>query len=425
MATILLGGYYGAGNVGDEAILAAILADFRALAADLTFTVLSWDPDHTRRVHEVEAVDWRDIGGMVDAAQASDLILVGGGGLFQDHWGLDPGSYLRLDHGGITSYGSLPLLAAWVGVPCMIYGVGIGPLKGNLAREHTRLAAERCQMVCVRDELSSKALEETGFKGINPNGTGVKITADPAFSLSTSAADEETADGILEQHGLSGNVPLLAVNVRYWDQPHPPHEWLPGIAEGLGRFMEDHPALQVVLIPFQDHRESAYTDDKAPCQRLSRSLPEPERVHVLEAVPSPGLCQALLGRCDLVLGMRLHSLILGINQRVPVVGLPYDPKVSALMDEVGLAAYCLPTYNPDPGGLQDILEKAWQDREQIRDQLSEISDEMARRARENATRALELLSAPFQPRRPGWMRWLGRRWMKLRYQVDRLLKGER
>ena len=101
MKEILIGGYYGGGNLGDEAILAAILQDLRNLDPSLNYSVVSWDPHLTRKEHEVGAVYWRDIEALVEASRKADLILVGGGGLFQDHWGLDPDTYLRVNHGGI------------------------------------------------------------------------------------------------------------------------------------------------------------------------------------------------------------------------------------------------------------------------------------------------------------------------------------
>ena len=220
MKEILIGGYYGGGNLGDEAILAAILQDLRNLDPSLKYSVVSWDPHLTRKEHEVGAVYWRDIEALVEASLKADLILVGGGGLFQDHWGLDPNTYLRIDHGGISTYGSLPLLAEMTGTPCLMYGVGIGPLQSEIARDHTRLAAERCRRVTVRDQSSYRRLLYTGYQPWEGDGE-IEVTADPAFSFSPSKSAEGEVDGLLEDIGVSPEVPLLGVNLRYWDQPHP------------------------------------------------------------------------------------------------------------------------------------------------------------------------------------------------------------
>ena len=52
----LVSGYYGEGNLGDEAILAAMLRDLRRHDPAAEVTVLSFDPADTARRHGVEAI---------------------------------------------------------------------------------------------------------------------------------------------------------------------------------------------------------------------------------------------------------------------------------------------------------------------------------------------------------------------------------
>jgi len=70
---ILVAGYYGAKNAGDEAILAGLLACFRAAGFAGDFTVITRDPADTRALHGVEGVAWNDIEAVIDAAQQADL----------------------------------------------------------------------------------------------------------------------------------------------------------------------------------------------------------------------------------------------------------------------------------------------------------------------------------------------------------------
>ena len=89
MAIILIGGYYGAQNIGDVAILQCMLHDIRELNSDLKFIVTSWNPDETKKQYCVESFHWNDIPALFSAIQKSDLVILGGGGLFQDYWGID------------------------------------------------------------------------------------------------------------------------------------------------------------------------------------------------------------------------------------------------------------------------------------------------------------------------------------------------
>ncbi len=420
MKEILIGGYYGGGNLGDEAILAAILQDLRNLDPSLNYSVVSWDPHLTRKEHEVGAVYWRDIEALVEASRKADLILVGGGGLFQDHWGLDPDTYLRVNHGGISTYGSLPLLAEMTGTPCMLYGVGIGPLQSEIAREHTRLAAERCRLVTVRDQSSSRLLLDTGYQPREGDGE-VEVTADPAFGFSSANSAEEEVDGLLEDIGISPEVPLLGVNLRYWDQPHPPEVWLPAVTGGLRAFREEVPELETVLIPFQISGEAIYTDDLALCQRLVGENPENLGIHLVAETLSPAACQTLIGRCDLILGMRLHSLILAFNQGVPAVALPYDSKVRSLMEEADLEEHCLPGLPTDAEALGRALMKAWKARKELAQIVREFAEGQERKARSNARLALDLLEGEGDRSGPDWLSRVRLRWIQARTRIDRWL----
>jgi polysaccharide pyruvyl transferase WcaK-like protein len=177
MPVIFVGGYYGGNNLGDDAILEAMLHTLRRLRNDLQFTVASFNPDVTRAKFGVECVHWRHINELASCVRQADLVLVGGGGLFQDYWGIEPNTYLRSVHGGITTYGTLPKLAELFGVPCMLYAVGLGPLFSEEARFQTKDIFSLCAASTVRDENSRRLLHEIGWEG------DAEITADPGMEI--------------------------------------------------------------------------------------------------------------------------------------------------------------------------------------------------------------------------------------------------
>ncbi|WP_347177939.1 polysaccharide pyruvyl transferase family protein [Sporosarcina thermotolerans] len=84
---IVISGFYGLGNTGDEAILKAIVDNLRAELDNPDITVFSLSPDKTSKEHGVESVyrGWRhENKEKVAALRKADLLISGGGGLLQD-----------------------------------------------------------------------------------------------------------------------------------------------------------------------------------------------------------------------------------------------------------------------------------------------------------------------------------------------------
>jgi len=81
---IVISGYYGFGNAGDEAILEAMVRDLRALAPGARLVVLSADPAATAARCGVEAVPRMHLPSVLGALRGADLFISGGGSLLQD-----------------------------------------------------------------------------------------------------------------------------------------------------------------------------------------------------------------------------------------------------------------------------------------------------------------------------------------------------
>src|SRR5580704_6698444 len=92
--SIFIAGYYGFDNAGDEAILRCMVDHLRALRPNLDITVASGNPEKTAARHGVRSVPWNDIHAVRGAVEKCGLVLVGGGGLFHDYWGVDPDTFL-------------------------------------------------------------------------------------------------------------------------------------------------------------------------------------------------------------------------------------------------------------------------------------------------------------------------------------------
>jgi polysaccharide pyruvyl transferase CsaB len=382
--TILIAGYYGFGNTGDEAILGALLSDLKERRPNLEFIVVSGDPAKTAAQRGVRSILWTDMPAIMEACRESDLILVGGGGLFHDYWGTTQEYVLTQNHTGISFYGDFPILAALYGKPCMLYSVGVGPLMTDAGKSLTKISFETADAATVRDVESLEILRELGVPV-----SGVKVTADPAFMI---RSDKEAAGNFRR-----GDCPLVAVCLRNWDVDIQPQTWQAQLAHALDLFVDKYDA-SLVFIPFQVSPASPLVDDLAAAKNTTALMKRSGRVTLLKDIPAPEAIAGMIAQSDLVIGMRLHALVFAVTDAVPAVGLAYDPKVKNLMRAAGMDDFTADLTSLNSNEFFELLEKAWLMRGEIKNRLVQKGGELKTLAEENGKTAARLLEDSQTPR---------------------------
>jgi polysaccharide pyruvyl transferase CsaB len=385
-ARVLIGGYYGHGNAGDEAILAGMLDALRALRPGLAVTVASGDPERTVAEHGVHAVSSGDLPELIAAVRESGLVILGGGGLFHDYWPVPEESFLTARQGGLPAYVAYPALAALLGRPAVIYAAGVGPLTTEEGRRLTRIAFALCRRATVRDPGSLALLGE-----IAPD-LSVELAADPAFGLRPAAGPE--TEELLASLGIGAEERLTGVSLRHWDFGVSPEAWEAEVARGLDLHLSEISG-RLLLLPFQSEA-GTWEDDLAVSRRVAAALSRPERALVLDRRPRPAELAGLIGRCERVLAMRFHAALFALAAGVPAAALAYDPKVASLLDEAGLGRLALPPARWRAEEIAAALRQAGAPG--ARERLAGFADEQRRRAGRAAEAALEALDAGPPPR---------------------------
>ncbi|MEX2030787.1 MAG: polysaccharide pyruvyl transferase family protein [Anaerolineales bacterium] len=373
MTRILIAGYYGFGNLGDEAILSCSLRDLRVSFPDASISVLSGDPPGTSRQHGVPSLSWTEPEAILDAIHSSEVVLLGGGGLFHDYWSVAPEQVGAFQGIGQDAYAGIPILANMLGKPCMLYGVGLGPLEERKARALAAAALQRCHVLSVRDEESAD-LARALLGGVAQD---IVVTADPAFGLQAPRISSS------EQ-----GPHRLGVCLRPW-KLGPSIEWEREVARALSDFLSEVGG-EIVFLPFEIRGESDGEDDAAVARRVMEQLGPSAPVRILEAPLSIDRALNEISECNLVLGMRYHSVLFSLLCGRRVAALAYDPKVSHLMSGAGFAEWALDGSDWNTAAVARLLHAA---REQPR-APAEFLTRMADRARENARLAAGLIHGP-------------------------------
>jgi len=231
----------------------------------------------------------------------------------------------------------------------------------------------------VRDAASARMLESIGVK---PDR--IAITLDPAFGLPVQKGRSTVRP--------EAKRPRIAVALREWSFGIQQKIWEQEVAAGLDLFLEQHSG-EILFVPFQQMK-SLPEDDRLVAERVRGLMKHKDRTSVLTSEISPQQMATVLGECDLVVGMRLHSLILGMLCHVPLLALSYDAKVDQVMDRVGLHAFTLQIRSIDRVALAGKVEEAL-----AANRVADVS-EFANEARQNARIAIEILDRGGKPYDP-------------------------
>lgn len=356
---LFVAGNFGFENLGDEAILAALLAELRRHHPGLTCTVTAGDGPRAAALHGVATVPLSDPAAMAAAVGESDLVVVGGGGLFHEYWGFDPDAVLTSAQWGIGCFGAPGVLAALAGRPFALHAVGVGPLFSEHARRFLKALAGSAAAVSVRDEPSREELVLCGVPA-----SSVRVTADPGFLFRP--APRERAAELLAAAGIPlDGGPLWGVAARPWQLGVVAGRTEAQIAGALDRILERRGG-RVLLLPFQT-LPGGLADDVATAERIRAGLrpDQVDRVHVLAPFQDPADLAAVVGACDAVLAVRLHALIFAGLAAVPAVVLSYDPKVRSHAERLGLGELTLELPDAEAPAIADLLERAVSEREQF------------------------------------------------------------
>lgn len=342
----VISGWYGSGNIGDEAILQCVIDTIHDIDPDAETTVVSVDVFHTEKHHRCKAVDRNDFQEMARVIKASDCVIFGGGGLFQDYQTIEPFMMFSRPSVGVTSFAPFPILAKIYQKPLIYYAQGFGPLFSEDAISFIRFMCELADVITVRDRQSYDLL-----RFIAVDEKKVHLTADPVVNLALLPDDR------LRYLFLGEDIPpdrkLIAVVVRFWLEKSVEEKIISAIAETIKLFLKANKGYFFVFIPF------CYADININ-KRILDLVEEKQSAYILKREYSPAVIATFLSKTDALIGMRFHSCVFAALGRVPFIALSYDNKVEMFAKETGLEEFIVHMDALDSGiagKLESLLRK--------------------------------------------------------------------
>lgn len=302
MSRVVISGYYGFHNLGDEAVLAATAGELRKRRPGVEIAVLSASPAETSRLYAIRAVSRRDPREIARVLRRCDLFLSGGGSLFQDttSW-RSPWYYL-----------SILALARRLARRTAVYAQGIEPFHRAHVRTAVGFLLDRVDLITVRDVTSQTVLAKMGV-----HRPRVVLSADPSLLLAPEWSKAVEAEKVRWGHGR-----VFGLALRPWG-----HNQIVRVAADAARLIAARLGVRWALLPMHP------PGDLGVAEALAARI-GPAAV-VVKTPLGPREMLALVGSLDLLVGMRLHALLFAVSQGVPIVPVAYDPKVDALARDLG------------------------------------------------------------------------------------------
>ena len=313
MNILVYGGWFGSGNLGDEAILQGVNQILQKRLPEANLTALSINPEYTYmhtgvRSEKIESPRTllRNRDRYFKLFKKTDAHLLTGGTPFYDY-----GHLSRIVHLGLPALSNRKVYC---------FGVGSKPITTLQGREITRVLLKNTAIISTRDTISKQILQPLSGRLAKP----ISVTGDSALMLDP-VKIQRTPDWVLfcprrltENHKVLFHQETDRVTINRIRHMQ---------AIAADRLIQD--GYRVSFMPFHCVSPDDDFEEIRIIQNLMRSeaevLPRPE--NTVEALE-------IIGRSALVVGLRLHSLVFASLQATPFISVDYDIKIRGFMEHM-------------------------------------------------------------------------------------------
>ena len=316
--SLLLCGYYGEHNLGDDALLQVLLQDLPPCSS-LVITAADSEPVQAL-APTARVINRRSLKATLRAALRTDVLIFGGGSLLQDSTSFN----------SLIYYVLLICAARFRGGRVLLWGQGLGPLRRPISRILVRWVLPLCAAISWRDD-ASLALARGWAKAVP-----MWMAPDPVWQMP-------------HRNWIGGGEivvcwrPSPLLDSRGW-------RLLLDALDGLSKEL----AAPVCWLAFHQHQDAVLMDQLRERELISPSLLKRSRTVVPRSIDA---VFSRLKTARLVLPMRLHALIIAGLAGSPVAALSYDPKVEAAASMAAVPCIFLDAL-PDPDDLMAIWRGA-------------------------------------------------------------------
>ncbi|AEY67754.1 polysaccharide pyruvyl transferase CsaB [Clostridium sp. BNL1100] len=363
---VIVSGYYGFGNIGDDAMLRSIVDNLKEQKPGISILALSRNPVETARNYGVSAINRKNMFKVYSSMKKAKLFVYGGGNIIQD----------STSSRSLMFYLGTAWLAKKLKLKIMFYANGIGPINKSGNTEHSRKILNMADVITVRERFSLNELKKMGI-----TGPKIALTADAAFAVNINPDELNDSRNF---SGLSPDKKYAGFSVRRCpgleEQQHVKYEQ--AIAEAADYVFNKY-GLEPVFIPME------YNVDILTIKNIIAKMKT--KNYIISNNHTVPETFSVIHKMDIMVSMRLHALIFAAYLKVPFMGISYQPKVDGFLEYIN---------QPSAGNVKEItferlrskIDNVLQNREPIKAVLESSVEGLISKARENSHYAIELIS---------------------------------
>ena len=314
MKSVLISGYYGFNNTGDEAMIETFSQELAK--KNFGLKVLSCNPDKTKETYNVGAYDRYHLFQIIKGIRKSDILVSGGGTLFQD----------ITSKKNIWYYLGIVVLAQLMRKKVCVAYQGMGPLRNKFYRWMTKKVLKRksVKLIALRDRNAIEYAKEMGIKEEK-----IILSSDVIFMLKP--APKERCIKIIHDnvHNYHEGEVLIGFSIRSWKDT----DRTDVFAQMADALVEKYHA-RIVFFPFHKPKD-------AEISKIIMHKMKHEDATVL--IPNRYLPSEILGTMGFMninIGVRLHSLVFSALMNVPTIGISYEPKIDGFLEMMNMTPVC-------------------------------------------------------------------------------------
>lgn len=290
MKKILISGYYGFDNFGDEAILEVLVNHLRGN----DITVLSANPEKTGKELNINAINSFNTKLIMERLPQFDILISGGGSLLQN----------VTSNKSLFYYCGLINMMTAIKKEVVIFAQGIGPVKGFWANLIVKKTLKKCKHISVRDKKSHELLQSWGISS--------NLVCDPIFDLKLPYPNKTRKVGIQLRK-------FNTLTDELFDE----------IIKQIALKFSDR---EIELICFQDSEDEGIS--QVFLNKLKKKNPTIQ-ANIVKNLTKKQIIERV-SEYDYLIGMRFHACLLGLKYGIKTLAISYDPKVETLAKDANI-----------------------------------------------------------------------------------------